>query len=36
VWTKNMNESEFGTSENYVPKIKKNVAITDKQFMGEV
>ena len=36
VWTKNMNESEFGTSENYVPKIKKNVAVTDQQFIGEV
>jgi hypothetical protein len=36
VWTKNMNESKFGTSENYVPKIKKNVAVTDNQFMGEV
>ena len=36
VWTKNMNETEFGTLENYVPKIKKNVAVTDKQFMGEV
>jgi hypothetical protein len=23
-------------SREYVPKIKKNVAITDKQFMGEV
>jgi hypothetical protein len=36
VWTKNMNETEHGTSQEYIPKIKKNVAITDKQFMGEV
>jgi len=36
VWTKNMSETEHGTSQEYIPKIKKNVAITDKQFMGEV
>ena len=36
VWTNDMNETEHGTSQEYVPKIKKNVAITDKQFMGEV
>ena len=36
VWTKNMNESEFGTSEDYVPKIKKTVAMTDKQFTGDM
>lgn len=36
VWTDNMNETEHGMSREYVPKIKKNVAITDKQFMGEV
>jgi hypothetical protein len=31
-----MNETEFGTSQEYVPKIKKTVALTDKQFTGEV
>ena len=36
VWTKNMSETEFGTSQEYIPKIKKTVAMTDKQFMGEV
>ena len=36
VWTNDMNETEHGTSQEYVPKIKKNVAITDKRFMGEV
>ena len=36
VWTKGMNETEFGTSQEYVPKIKKTVALTDKQFIGEV
>jgi len=36
VWTKNMNETEHGTSQEYVPKIKKTVAMTDKQFIGEV
>ena len=36
VWTKNMNESEFGTSEDYVPEIKKTVAMTDKQFTGDM
>ena len=36
VWTKGMNETEFGTSQEYVPKIKKTVALTDKQFTGEV
>jgi len=36
VWTKNMNETEHGTSHEYVPKIKKTVAMTDKQFIGEV
>ena len=36
VWTKDMNESEFGTSENYVPKTKKTVAMTDKQFTGDM
>ncbi len=36
VWTKNMNETKYGTSQEYVPKIKKTVAMTDKQFIGEV
>ena len=36
VWTKNMNELEFGTSQEYVPKIKKTVAMTDKQFTGDM
>ena len=36
VWTKNMSETEFGTSQEYIPKIKKTVAMTDKQFMGEI
>ena len=36
VWTKGMNETEFGTSQEYVPKIKKTVALTDKLFTGEV
>jgi hypothetical protein len=36
VWTKNMNESEFGTSEDYVSEIKKTVAMTDKQFTGDM
>jgi hypothetical protein len=36
VWTRDMNETGHGTSHEYVPKIKKTVAITDKQFMGEV
>ena len=36
VWTRDMNETEYGTSYEYVPKIKKNVAMTDKQFTGEM
>ena len=36
VWTKGMNETEFGTSQEYVPKIKKTVALTDKQFTGDM
>ena len=36
VWTKNMNELEFGTSQEYVPKTKKTVAMTDKQFTGDM
>ena len=36
VWTKGMNETGFGTSQEHVPKIKKTVALTDKQFTGEV
>jgi|TARA_R110002051_G_scaffold18626_1_gene53397 hypothetical protein len=36
VWTKDMSESEFGTSQDYVPQIKKTVAITDKQFTGDM
>ena len=36
VWTENMNETKYGTSQEYVPKIKKTVAMTDKQFIGEV
>ena len=36
VWTKNMNELEFGTSQEYVPEIKKTVAMTDKQFTGDM
>ena len=36
VWTKNMSETEHRTSQEYIPKIKKTVAMTDKQFMGEI
>ena len=36
VWTKDMSESEFGTSQEYVPEIKKTVAMTDKQFTGDM
>jgi len=36
VWTKGMNETGFGTSQEHVPKIKKTVALTDKQFTGDM
>ena len=36
VWTKNMNELKFGTSQEYVPEIKKTVSMTDKQFTGDM
>jgi hypothetical protein len=36
VWTNDMNETEFGTSQDYVPNIKKTVALTDKQFTGDM
>ena len=36
VWTKGMNETEFGTSQNREYVKTETVAFTDKQFRGEV
>ena len=36
VWTNDMNETEFGTSQDYVPTIKGPVALTDKQFTRDM
>ena len=39
VWTKNLDESEFGLerdSSNYIPKKSSTMAMTDKQFDSNI